>query len=56
MAIRAKKKKKKYESNAEIGTGTWGWSQRTDIQPMVQALPQRARQDGLEAPNEAAAA
>ena len=50
------KKKKKYESNAEIGTGTWGWSQRTDIQPMVQALPQRARQDGLEAPNEADAA
>ena len=55
VAIRAKKKKK-YESNAEIGTGTWGWSQRTDIQPMVQALPQRARQDGLEAPNEADAA
>ena len=47
---------KKHEGNAEIGTGAWGWSQCADLQPMVQALPQRARQDGLEAPNEAAIA
>ena len=36
--------------------GMWDRSQFEDVQPMVQALPQRARQDGVEAPNEADAA